>query len=273
MEKKYYFLAGLPRSGNTALSSILNQNPEIYCSLLSPVPDFLFYYEQVLQFADNAKRNPNDRMVNVGQNIIKNYYSNVDKKIIFDREKAWATPINFSLIKKYVDKNPKIIFTIRPILEILTSFINLFDEESYRESYIDIEMKKNNWWNKEYLTKNDNRCDYLMRPGGQIDKSLYCLNEVLNLNNKNNFYIMEYDKLVDHPQETMNEIYNFLEISNYRHDFNNIIKKEESLFIDPVFPKNLHTVRKKINKISKKPEQVLSEYIINKYSNMGWGKI
>ena len=30
--KKIFFLAGLPRSGNTLLTSILNQNPDIACT-------------------------------------------------------------------------------------------------------------------------------------------------------------------------------------------------------------------------------------------------
>ena len=30
--KEVFFLAGLPRSGNTILSSILNQNPDVCCT-------------------------------------------------------------------------------------------------------------------------------------------------------------------------------------------------------------------------------------------------
>ncbi len=29
MNKKYFFITGLPRTGNTLLSSLLNQNPDI----------------------------------------------------------------------------------------------------------------------------------------------------------------------------------------------------------------------------------------------------
>jgi hypothetical protein len=31
-EKKFFFMAGLPRSGGTLLSSILSQNPDVYVS-------------------------------------------------------------------------------------------------------------------------------------------------------------------------------------------------------------------------------------------------
>ena len=134
-------------------------------------------------------------------------------------------------------------------------------------------MKRSGWWIKEYLTKNDNRCEYMMRPGGQIDKSILSLNEVLNLKNKNNFHIVKYDDIVDYPQQTMDKIYDFLQIPKYIHDFNNLVKIEKDLDSDLGFPKNLHYVRKKISKVSKNPKDVLSEYIINKYSNMGCGVV
>ncbi|NBP58534.1 sulfotransferase, partial [bacterium] len=35
--KKYYFISGLPRSGSTLLSAILNQNPRFYSGPNSPV--------------------------------------------------------------------------------------------------------------------------------------------------------------------------------------------------------------------------------------------
>ena len=37
MTKKFYFMAGLPRSGSTLLSAILNQNPVFYSGPASPV--------------------------------------------------------------------------------------------------------------------------------------------------------------------------------------------------------------------------------------------
>ena len=37
LNKNFYFMAGLPRSGSTLLSSILNQNPRFYSGPSSPV--------------------------------------------------------------------------------------------------------------------------------------------------------------------------------------------------------------------------------------------
>ena len=49
-EKKYYFLAGLPRAGNTVLSSILNQNSREQVSANSFVSRIFPY---ILDKADN----------------------------------------------------------------------------------------------------------------------------------------------------------------------------------------------------------------------------
>ena len=265
--KTYHFLAGLPRSGNTLLSSILNQNPKIYSSPLSPITSIMWDLNTSIHNTENAQiyNKPNDFYFMV-KNIIPNYYENIEKEIIIDREKAWATPFNLSIIKNYVNPTPKIIFTVRPVIEILTSFINILPNHSY----IDIEMEELNWWSKDYLTKNDNRCDYLMRPFGQIDKILYSLNEVLKPENKNIFHVISYDDIVNEPEQTMTNIYQFLELPYYKHNFNNVINEEKENIKIAGSPKDLHKIRPIVKKVSKDPKEVLSEYVINKYSNIGY---
>jgi sulfotransferase len=266
MEKKYHFLAGLPRSGNTLLSSILNQNPDIYSSPLSTTLAILSNTHDFIQNSQNVKRGNKDNIIQFTKNILKNYYKDIDKSIIIDREKVWGTPINLPLIKNYIDSNPKIIFTVRPVIEILTSFINILPENSY----LDQEMLAFGYLSKNYLTKNDNRCDYLMQPFGLIDRCLFSINEIIKSENKEVFCIVQYDEIVNNPQDTMKKIYKFLEIPDYQHDFNNIVKLEKENDEEIGQPKNMHKVRKQLKKISKKPEDVLSDYIINKYSNIGW---
>ena len=263
--KKYYFLAGMPRSGNTVLSSILNQNPKIYSSPLSPICGMLWDFEKIMINNQNAIRQ-NNFGKQVIEKIIINYYENIKKEIIIDREKAWGTTPNLQNIKKYITPSPKIIFTYRPVIEILASFISILPEHSY----IDIEMKNNNWWSKDYLTKNDNRCDYIMRPFGQIDQIMFSINEIIKVENKKVFCPIEYNEMIKNPQNTMNKIYKFLELPTYNHDFNKIIKIEKDNDEILGYPSNLHNIRPQLKKISQDPKKVLSEYVINKYSNVGW---
>lgn len=268
--KTYHFLAGLPRSGNTLLSSILNQNPTIYSSPLSPINGILWDYDQGLMRNENFLRLTNTQPVlNIGSNIIKNYYSNINRPIIIDREKAWATEDNFKLIKKYITPTPKIIFTVRPVIEILASFISILPDESY----VDRAMKQSGWWYKDYLTKDDNRCDYLMSPNGQINKMLFSINEVIKPENKNIFHIVSYNEIVNEPEDTLKNIYKFLKLPYYKHNLDNIVKLEKDNDEALGQPNNLHEIRPKLGSVSKKPEDVLSDYVLSKYSNIGWGAL
>jgi hypothetical protein len=68
----------------------------------------------------------------------------------------------------------------------------------------------------------------------------------------------------------MDKIYNFLELPNYKHNFTNIEKLEIDNDALVGFPPNMHEVRPQLKKTSQDPKEVLSEYVINKYSNVGW---
>ena len=135
--KQYHFLSGLQRSGNTLLSTILNQNPEIYSSELSPMAEYMWimnnsYKNQKMAYF--SKDNIGSK--NIIKNMFDNYYSHVDKKIIFDREKNWFNSKNIENIKEYITKTPKIVVTVRPIVEVLTSFVVRYPKTS--QPYIEM---------------------------------------------------------------------------------------------------------------------------------------
>ena len=56
--KQFYFLSGLPRSGSTLLSSILNQDERVYASANSPLLDMLYYNEQYWRDSEQGRANP-----------------------------------------------------------------------------------------------------------------------------------------------------------------------------------------------------------------------
>ena len=263
MDKTFHYLSGLPRSGNTVVSSLLNQNPDIYSSPLSPVCEYAWVLYQSSMRQENVIRNADRSGTDlIISNLLNNHYTNIDKPIIFDREKYWATPGNLSFIKTYFTKEPKIVYTVRPVIEILASFMILDTK------WLENSMQNNNWNYKSYLTLNDNFCDYIMRSSGEMDTILLGLNEVTKPENKDIFYIVEYSDLINSPQETMDNIYKFIGVESFKHNFNNIIKLEKEDDTANNMPVNLHEVRPKLKKTSPKPEDVLSDYVLNKYSNM-----
>lgn len=263
MEKTVHFLGGLPRSGNTLLSALLNQNPSIYSTPLSPLPTLMWDYVNSCDSMEHINRNKENRnrALEFLSSFHKNFYKDVDESIIINREKDWGTPSNLDLIKRFITPKPKIIVTVRDILEIIASFVSM-DADYLKNNTINSNAFINN-----YRSPQDSIVEYLMRPNGEIDKSLLSISSAFYPENKGIFHIVEYNDLVLKPEETMSGIYKFLGLNDYKHDFNKIKKVESDNDMAIGLPKNLHDIRKSISRSSTSTD-ILSDYIKHKYSNM-----
>jgi hypothetical protein len=133
---------------------------------------------------------------------------------------------------------------------------------------IEDNMKKSGWWYKESLSLNDNKCDFLMRPWGGIDAAITAFSYFKKNNDMSMIHVVEYNELVNDPEKTLNNIYDFLKINKYSHDFNNIVKNETDNDESFGLPKDLHKIKNKITMSEINPYDILSEYAINKYSNI-----
>jgi sulfotransferase len=263
MDKTYHFLAGLPRSGNTLLSALLNQNPDIYSTPLSPLPTFMWEFANSADNMEQVNRNVENNIKTqiFLSSFMDNYYKEVEKPIVIDREKAWGTPANLGIVKKYITPTPKIIFTVRDVLEILASFVKMDAE------YITRNMYDASYYITNYRSPKDSVCEHLMALNGDIDKGLLSLASAFYPENAGMFHIVEYNDLVFNPEETMNKIYDFLELPHYEHNFNKIEKVEVDNDEVLGLPTDLHEVRKSISNSSTSLD-ILSDYIRHKYSNM-----
>ena len=263
MNKNYYFLAGLPRSGNTLLSAILNQNPNIYSTPLSPLPGLMWDYISSCVNMEQINRNEENeqRSQQLLSSFFDTFYKDVDKPIIIDREKSWGTPSNLELIKEYVTPTPKIIVTVRDILEIIASFIAMDAD------YLKNNTANNGYFINNYRSNKDAIAEHLMQPNGDIDKGLLSLASAFYPENKGIFHIVEYNDLIFKPEETMSSIYKFLDLPDYKHNFNKIKKLELDNDTILGLPKNIHDIRGSISKSSTSTD-ILSDYIKHKYSNM-----
>jgi len=263
MNKTYHFLSGLPRSGNTLLSAILNQNPNIYSSPLSPLPGLMWDYINSCNTIEHISRNKENevRATQLLSSFFDTFYKDVDRPVVIDREKSWGTPDNLELIKKYITPTPKIIVTVRDILEIIASFIAMDAD------YLKNDTNESGAFIKNYRSSKDAIAEFLMKPNGDIDKTMLSLASAFYPENKGIFHIVEYNDLVLKPEETMSGIYKFLELPNYEHNFSNIKKVESDNDVDLGYPDNLHSIKKSLSK-SKTSTNILSDYIKYKYSNM-----
>jgi sulfotransferase len=264
MNKTFYFLAGMPRSGSTLLSAILNQNSQIYVSERTDLLEMLYILDkEIPSFESFENQIQIDGYHNVLKSIGNSFYANKSQPIIIDNNRAWGTPYNFRLAS-LLNENIKIICPIRPVLEILTSFI-LLAQKNPDFNFIDKAMKQSNFYPYSYRSINDARCEWLMRPNGQIEMSLLAMMNFKN--NPESYYFLEYNDFISKPKESIDNIYRFLDLDNYEHFYSDIKyinnKNDAQYYGIP----DLHKVRKTIQKISIEPELILSKYIINKYKD------
>ena len=259
--KQKVLLCGLPRSGTTLLTSILNQNPEVFATPNSALCQVL--WDTQIKLFNNEQFNdyPNYQgALDILSSLAENYYSHRSESVIIDKCRDWGVPPNQKIVKLYLDENPKYIIVVRDVLEVLSSFITLINKPNQITTYFDGEIPY------AYRPIDDARCDFLMKPYGLIDRCLWSVSSLLDPEANADYCLVTYDDIVNNPKEVTDKIYAFIGIEQYEHDFNNVENKYPE--DDKVFGFNgFHDIRPEVGKTSKPYTEVLSEYVINKYKN------
>jgi sulfotransferase len=265
MEKTYHFMAGLPRSGSTVLAALLNQHPDVYASPQTDLLNMLYEVNKEIPNYESYKAGLfHAGYEKVMSSMADNFYSHIEKPVVIDKNRAWGTPYNWDNLSQYVNVNGKVILTLRPILEVLASFIkvmNKTESELGYDSYLN-----NDLWVSHYRTKTDAQVENLMRPNAEIDQAIFSIANLLK-NHRDKVFVVWFNDLIEAPQETMNGIYDFLGLDRYSHDFDNI---EEADSHDDLAAYNLiglHDINSKLRQPDTNPEDYLSDYVIKKYGN------
>lgn len=197
---EFVFLSGLPRTGSTLLTSILSQNPEIHTEGNSALCQLMWDLQVSCRNTEQMQNRP-DLEHKLLDSLPKVFYQGITGHI-FDKCRSWTLPANLSLIHNYIDNSPKIIIMLRPIVDIVRSFIFI--------------RKMNNWTNPEIG---------LLDEGSEpIMRSLIGIKYVLE-NNVQNIHFVDYDDLINNPKKTIDAIYEFCEIKSFNHNFNQILNK------------------------------------------------
>lgn len=265
--KKFYFMAGLPRSGSTVLSSILNQNPRFYSGPSSPVLGAMFAVEQ--NFMGNELYHgypkPNQVKEIIGS-VPHHFYSDVQKPVVIDKNRAWTARIPY--IQGYIGQQAKIICPVRNIDEILTSMIMMIRRNPYREgqeriNFIDEQLVKLN-----IPLTDDNRCEYIAGPQGILGQSLNAIVEGFEQGFGDHIHFVEYKDLVNNPEETLSKLYEFLGEEPYEHTFDNLQNQNREKDLETYGLSDMHQVHSKLQSTGIDPSEILSKEILDKCKSM-----
>ena len=265
MNKKYYFMAGLPRAGSTLLSSLLNQNPNLYSGPSSPVLGAMYTIHEHFLTNELYTGFPKPDSVNkIIGSLIDDWYYDVKKPIVIDKNRAWTARVPF--IEGYIQQEAKIIVPVRRVDEILTSILtmihrNPFEEGQPRINFVDEVLVKNN-----IPIDDENRCIHLLNGGGIVWESLNALMTGLQEGHKDKFHYVDYNDLVNDPQGELDKIYEFLGEESFEHTFDNLTNIHREDDIATYGLSDMHEVHSKLKKKSAHPDAVLPPSIIELYS-------
>jgi sulfotransferase len=247
-KKQFVCLSGLPRTGSTLLSAILNQNPKIHAEGNSAVCQLMWdnlvscsqsCSEQLL--ANNRQKTVHDLI----SSIPLLYYKDISKEetIIVDKSRSWTLEANVRILETFVDSNIKIIVLERPIEEIVKSFAKLYKQNG----------------------KDFNAIQLLNPMSEPLMRSKAGLEWAKKNNQKNTFLFIEYKELVEEPEKVFEKIYEFCGWELFTHSFKDIkMKYPEN---DAVYQLiGQHTIREKIEFLYNDIE--LSQEVLDKISSL-----
>ena len=219
------FLAGLPRSGSTVLSALLNQHPEVHTSATSGLCEVMFktfhawkgsLSEQAAPDIEQAKR--------MLLGIMQAKYADVTKPLVLDKSRSWAQDTTLSVLKQLLPYKPKIVATVRDVADCAASFVRV--------------AKPNNV--EDFL-----RNDYLLT---HLKEAYMALLTGYNLDPEC-FLFVEYEDLVADPKKQLDRVHAFLGLQDFEYDMSHLDEYAPQERDSEVWEvKGLHTIQPELKK-------------------------
>lgn len=259
--QKYHIISGLPRSGSTLLSTILKQNPKFSAAITDPLLDYIKSIITIThQGVGMESMVPVEKRIELIKGLFHSFYQH-NSQVCFNTNRAWTA--NTSLLKNLFPKS-KMIVCIRDIPWILDSFEQLNSKNPYTIKAL---------YHHQDLASVYERSSMLMGEisnfGGYVAGPLVSLKQALYSNDKDILCVVDYEALTKNPKDTLKKIYNFIEEPWFEHDFDNVEDSYDE-FDSQANIKGLHTTRKKVEYITRKP--ILPEELWIKYIESSFWK-
>ena len=250
--KKLFFLVAMPRSGNTLFASIINQNPNVVCtanSITLEIMKDVFLLKKTDVFQNYPDHKSLDNVLN---NVFDNYYKDWSQEYIIDRNPV-MTKNNFQLMQKHYKRPFKCVVLLRDLMDVLASYMQWYTENP-------------DAFPNKYNCKNDEeKLSMIMNKKGAIAKNLEAIKNAYNY--PDICYFVKYNDLVAQPQKEIKQIYKFLNIPYFEHNFTNLqqININGILYDDTIIGNNMHKIKKEIKKeynpyIEKIPQRIKDKY-------------
>jgi sulfotransferase len=231
MAKEVFFINGMPRSGSTLLCNILAQNPDFHTTPTSGLSDIVSNIHMMWQQNPSIKASETSgKQLTIIKDLFQSYHSDTDRPIVFNKSRGWAPLIE--LVELALEKPIKILTTIRELPCILASF-----EKLYRKELKNINSPMLSAPEMSILSS---RLDAWS--SGVVGSTFNTIQDACMRGHRSKFHFINYNTLTTSPENTLRDVYKFLEKPYFSHNFNQVDqytteKDNEHGFSD------LHTIR------------------------------
>lgn len=256
--EQLFFIAGLPRAGSTLICNLLKQNPKVYAAAVSGLATILNTIHMNWDSVEAHKEYPNNTAkINTLKSILYNYHANTDKPIIFDKDRMWVAKIG--LLEAVLQKQIKILCCVRNPAEILSSFEKIRKNNPIIANNIDIQLSDK--------TSIAARAYYYAAPEGPLGVAHAAIKDAITHGYQDRLLFVDYSKFCNEPKKQMKRIYDFFELSEHTHDFQNIIQEE--IYNDTIVQQlpNLHKIKPKLEKTTINCVEYLGLDLYQQYNN------
>jgi sulfotransferase len=252
MSKTIHMISGLPRSGSTLLCNILAQNPEMHSTPTSACHEALFVLRNA--WGEWVEHKAAKSLANNLQPVLNatiNAYHNTDRPVVIDKGRGWLSLIE--LAEFALDRQVKIIVPVRGIPQILSSFEKLHRKTQAKD--------QGNYFQAQTI---QGRAEHLLGGEKVLGLAYNRLKDAMMRGLGDRLCLVEFDDLTHNPKETLEDIYKFLELPNFEHDFTSV--EQYTHEDDSVHGMDLHTIRKDVKPIKDDSVSVLGVDLCKQYN-------
>lgn len=257
----FHFMSGLPRSGSTLLSGLLSQRPDLYCPGITNTPTVFEFVDGQMGRDESAQLGTSHGQRNsLLHNLLPAMYADRDEPVIIDKSRLWGIPYYNTLTAKALGRQPRIIIPVRPLDEIVASYIRLLRVNP--GNFLDQAIQTGNISTQFRKPLDDTRVDTLLMPNEHLSLSMLAIYGAYQPESAHLFHVVQYADLTDDPVKALRGVEEFLDLEPYDYSLTGITG---AAYNDAALGMaGMHNVRPEVSRRDPPPDTVLSEYALQR---------
>lgn len=255
--KTFHFLSGLPRSGSTVLSAILNQNHQVFSTPTSPLLELLIANQHEWYNNRPVQANPNPvQLTNITRAMIHATWQHQPEEIIIDKHFGWSP--NIKDIDVLFEKKVKLLAPVRDLPGIMASWLSILRKNP--NSFVHRDLQAAGMLvNDEALVN-----DMWVR---MVRDTISGLAHGLSYD-RSRFHLIDFYDTMSKPKEVLAGVERFLDLPHYEYDFDNIRSDHNDFDLAAWGINGMHTIRPKLSSVSGNPREILGDKLFKRFEGL-----